>query len=272
MTGFAPDVSVLMGMYNCARTLPATLRSLAGQTHAGWELVACDDGSTDETWDVAREAADRFPGRVVLLRNEVNQGLTYSLNRCLQAARGEFLARQDADDESLPERFERQVAFLRRRPEYGWVSCAMVVSDGSQDVGVRCGVAEPTMRDLIRSSCFAHAPTMFRATVLRSVDGYRVAPHLRRGQDYDLWMRLFARGFRGYNLPDALYRVREDSGAYARKDFRNRINEAITRFHGYRTMGASPWAYLFVLRPLVVGSLPTPLLRRLHRSSLRSLP
>jgi len=110
---------------------------------------------------------------------------------------------------------------------------------------------------------------MFRAEVIRAVQGYTVAAYTRRTEDYDLWMRLFAAGYRGYNLPDPLYRVLEDTTAYARKRFRNRIDEAVTRFRGYRSMKAPLWAYLNVLRPIAIGAVPLPLLRRIHEARSR---
>lgn len=268
-----PTISVLMGMYDCAELLPAAIDSLLAQTFDDWELVACDDGSRDATWEVASDYARRHAGRITLLRNAENSGLAYTLNRCLEAARGPFLARQDADDTSTPDRFATQLRFLREHPDYGWVSTAMTVFDGARDVGVRVQKAAPDRGDLIRRSSFAHATTMFRAEVLRAVGGYRVTSYTRRRQqDYDLWMRLFGAGYRGYNLPEPLYRVREDQGAYARKRFRHRVDEAILRAHGYGAMKAPPWAYVHVLRPLAIGLLPPRMLRLIHEARTRSAP
>lgn len=259
-----PRVSVLMGMYNCAGTLAEAIESILGQTLVDWELVACDDGSTDGTWAVAKAFSSRAPGRIVLLRNQENVGLAATLNRCLAMSRGAFLARQDGDDLSEPVRFERQLSFLQANPKYAWVSSGMTVFRDGKDVGVRVGKPAPDARDLIRTSPYAHAPTMFRREALEAVGGYRALPYTRRTEDYDLWMRLHGLGFKGFNLQEPLYRVREDREAYSRKAFRFRLDEARTRIDGYRAMRTPLWAYGYVLRPILIGLLPLGVLRSYH--------
>ena len=103
-----------MGIYNCASTLEAAVRSIQAQTYTDWELIMCDDGSTDDTLAVARKLAEE-DGRIILLRNMMNRGLNYTLNKCLESATGEFIARQDGDDESVSTRFEKQVQFLQKQ-------------------------------------------------------------------------------------------------------------------------------------------------------------
>ena len=105
-------VSVIMGLYNCEATLPRALDSILEQTLAPWQLVLCDDGSTDQTYAVAKAYAQRYPEKTVLLRNPSNMGLAYTLNRCLEASTGEYVARMDGDDISLPTRLETEAAFL----------------------------------------------------------------------------------------------------------------------------------------------------------------
>ena len=101
MTG---KISVLMGIYNCEDTLVSAVRSIQNQTYGNWELILCDDGSADGTFALAEQLAKK-DGRIVLLKNERNLGLNKTLNRCLAAATGEFVARMDGDVESLPHRF-----------------------------------------------------------------------------------------------------------------------------------------------------------------------
>ena len=114
-----------MGIYNCASTLAESIESLLNQTYKDFELVLCDDGSSDETYQEAKKYADQYDN-IILLRNETNRGLNYTLNRCAQVASGEYFARQDGDDLSLPERFEKEVAILAKHPEISLVSSAMI--------------------------------------------------------------------------------------------------------------------------------------------------
>ena len=122
-------VSIIMGVFNCSDTLSDALDSILAQTYQNWELILCDDGSTDDTYRVASEYCGRYPGKIVLLQNEKNMGLNHTLNRCLAAATGVYIARMDGDDISLPERLSLEVAFLDAHPEYAIVSCPMIYFD-----------------------------------------------------------------------------------------------------------------------------------------------
>ena len=85
-----PEISVIMGMYNCADTLSEAIESILNQTMKEWELIMCDDGSSDATYEVAELYMKRYPEKMILLRNRENRGLNYTLNRCLKAAKGKL--------------------------------------------------------------------------------------------------------------------------------------------------------------------------------------
>ena len=98
-------ISVIMGIYNCASTLVEALDSLYAQTYQDFKIILCEDGSTDDTFEVAQQYASRHDN-IVLIRNDKNMGLNYTLNRCLELVDTEYVARMDGDDISLPTRFE----------------------------------------------------------------------------------------------------------------------------------------------------------------------
>ena len=108
----AVKISVLMGIYNCAATLPEAIDCILAQTESSWELILCDDGSADDTYAVAQSYAEKYADQIVLLKNDKNMGLNYTLNRCLAAAKGEFVARMDGDDLCSPDRFQKELAAL----------------------------------------------------------------------------------------------------------------------------------------------------------------
>ena len=85
-------VSVIMGIYNCEKTLPAALDSLFAQTFTGWKLIMCDDGSADGTYAAAEEYRLKYPEKIILIKNEKNEGLNCTLNRCLALADTEYVA------------------------------------------------------------------------------------------------------------------------------------------------------------------------------------
>jgi glycosyltransferase EpsE len=229
-----------MATYDCADTVAEALESVAAQTWTQWELVVCDDASTDDTVAVLEEFSVRHPGRVTILRNAENRRLSYSLNRCLDVATGEFVARMDGDDRCAPTRFETQVAYLREHPELHLVGTAMRRFDdeGPKDVVVL--PASPDRWSMRRGVAFAHATVMVRREVYAALGGYTVSPRTVRGQDKDLWFRFFDAGFSGANLPQPLYEVREDAAAVRRRDLRTRVNTFRTSMYGYRLLGY-PW-------------------------------
>ena len=105
-----------MGIYNCADTLSEAIDSIINQTYTNWQLILCDDCSTDNTYNVAKSYQEKYPEKIVLVRNEVNSRLAFSLNHCLKYADGEFIARMDGDDISVSNRFEVQLKFLNDHP------------------------------------------------------------------------------------------------------------------------------------------------------------
>src|SRR5690625_6467474 len=112
-----PKVSVIMGIYNCSEPLQYSINSIMDQSYTNMELIMCDDGSTDDTFSIAKKYADEFHN-ITVLQNERNYGLAYSLNKCLEFTKGEYIARQDGDDRSTTFRFEKQVQVLDAYDEF----------------------------------------------------------------------------------------------------------------------------------------------------------
>ena len=241
-------ISVIMGIYNCADTLPEAIESILAQTYPDWELILCDDCSSDGTYAVAESYANKYPGKILLLRNEVNSWLAYSLNRCLELASGEYVARMDGDDRSLPDRFEKQLSYLRAHPEVDLVGTAMqrFSSRGIADIDRK---PEHPDRFTLRTTVpFNHATILTYRRIYDALGGYTVAERTNRGQDYDLWFRFFHAGFSGANMQEPLYLVREDLDAIKRRSFKVRWNAFKTTRYGYRLLGYPKW---WIIRPAV---------------------
>jgi len=207
-----PKVSVVMSVYNSERYLLEAVESILRQTFTDFEFIIVDDGSTDGTWEILTSYATEDP-RIVLIRNEKNIGLTQSLNKGLVLARGEYIARQDADDVSEPERLEKQVAYLEAYPLVGLVGTAYEIISG--DGQLLTTVYPPTdngalQERLLEGNCFCHGAVVFRRICLAHVGGYREA--FRTAQDHDLWLRI-SEHFDLASLPDRLYRYRFHSTA-----------------------------------------------------------
>jgi glycosyltransferase involved in cell wall biosynthesis len=197
-----PAISVLMPVCNAGRFLAPAVESVLAQTFSDFELIAIDDGSSDESGKVLANFAARDPR--IRLFSHGNQGIVATLNRALELARAPLVARMDADDICRPDRFGKQVAYMQHHPEIAAVSGAMDVIDES-DTYLRTD-AFPTLPDAIDSellhrSCVCHPAVMARTAVLRSLGGYR--RNVQYAEDYDLWLRMSEVG-RIANLPDVL--------------------------------------------------------------------
>lgn len=262
-------VSIIMGIYNCAQTLPEAIDSILAQTYTDWELIMCDDGSTDETMMVAQSYRERYPDRIVVLKNEHNQGLNRTLNRCLRYAAGSYIARMDGDDLSVPERLEKEAAFLDTHPEYAIVSCPMIYFDENGEWGKGNMAAFPQKEDFISGTPFCHAPCMVRADAYRAVGGYSEDRRTLRAEDYYLWFCMYAAGYRGANLQEHLYKMRDDENAYRRRKFSYALNEAYVRFSGYRMLKLPVRYYPYALRPILVRLIPAGVYRLLHHRKKR---
>lgn len=265
----APKISILMGIYNCEKTLPDAIDSILAQTYSNWELILCDDGSADNTYAVAESYQNQHPERIILLKNEHNLGLNRTLNHCLEYATGDYIARMDGDDLSLPERFEKELCFLEENPEYAIVSCPMIYFDENGDWGKGRCVRFPKPIRLLFGTPFCHAPSMVRAEAFRAVGGYSENPKTMRAEDYYLWFCMYAAGYRGANLPEHLYKMRDDENAYKRRKFKYALNEVYVRLQGYRMLKLPVIGYAFALRPILVNLLPGWLYRLLHRIRMR---
>lgn len=242
-------ISVLMGVRNCEHTLAAAMDSLLAQTYENWEVIVCDDASTDGTYAVAQEYAARYPERIRLLRNKEQSFLAFSLNRCLKEATGEFVARMDGDDVSLPERFEKQAAFLHAHPEVAIVGSFMQrLNDRGERGAVVRAEAYPDRFTPHRGAVFLHATVLGRKDVFDSLGGYTVLPRTQRGQDLDLWFRFLHAGYQGANLQEVLYLVRENESALRRRTAHTRWINFQTMLYGYRLL-SYPWYWY--RKPLV---------------------
>lgn len=262
-------ISIIMGIYNCASTLMDAVDSILNQTYGSWKLIMCDDGSTDHTAEIAERYRRQYPEKIFLIQNQTNMGLNFTLNHCLKYADTEYIARMDGDDISLPERFEKEVRFLDSHPEYAVVSCPMIYFDENGDFRTGKGGGEPDINSLAHRTPFCHAPCMVRREAYEAVGGYSVAENRLRVEDWDLWVRMYEKGYRGFNLSEPLYKMRDDRNAYRRRRFRYRVNEASVAASAVKKLKLSPVKYIYTLRPLIVGLLPKSVYRALHRFKMR---
>lgn len=232
-----PKVSVIMGIYNCEKTLAEAIDSILNQTYANWELIMCDDGSTDGTYAIAEQYKKNYPNKIVLLKNKQNMKLSYTLNRCLEAATGTLIARMDGDDRSRPERLSIQVHFLMTHPAVHLVGTDMQCFDEEGKHGIRHAAANPNKMTIRQTTPFFHATIMTYKKIYEALGGYTVGKRAERIEDVELWFRFFHHGFSGANIPEVLYDVREDYDSIRRRKISERWNSFRTLVWGYQLLG-----------------------------------
>lgn len=201
-----PKVTVLMAVYNGEHYLRETIDSILAQTFQDFEFLIVNDGSADSTQEIIQSYDD---SRIRLVNNERNIGLTRSLNKGLELAKGEFIARQDADDVSQPERLAKQVAFLETHPEVALLGTGYQEIDAQGNLigegNLPCTCTQIRW-DLLFYSPFIHSAVMWRKNyVLEQVGFYNES--YSYAQDYDLWCRI-ARTLQVANLSESLVKYR----------------------------------------------------------------
>lgn len=260
----APLVSVLLSVFNekDEALLFAAVRSIIEQTCTDWEMILYDDGSDAAGREAIRRAASLDP-RIHHIIGAENRGLAYGLNESLKVARGRYIARLDDDDISAPDRLARQVAFLEAHPEYQWVGCNLELFDAEGSWGRRIFPAVPQKRDFLKYSPYAHPSVIFCRETLDATGGYRKR---RKAEDYEIFMRLHAEGYQGYNLQECLYYYREDRRFSRPHTYASRVEEVRVRYKGFQRLGIlNPGTLPYVIKPLLVGLLPRSAARYKHR-------
>lgn len=211
----APEVTVVMSVYNGAAALPATLQSVLDQQGCDFEFIVVNDGSADDSGRILDEWAARDARLRVI--HQANAGLTRALMRGCAEARGEFLARQDGGDVSLPGRLARQVERLKAKPAAVAVSChtrfvgpqgeALYESSITADA-LNAGLKGQVDGKLIGPS--HHGSVTMRRDAYLAAGGYRAPFYF--AQDIDLWTRLAEKGPFAV-VPEALYEARVEPGS-----------------------------------------------------------
>lgn len=211
-----PQVDVVMPVYNAEAYVAEAVVSILRQSFSDFRLVCIDDGSTDRSSDILDRLASHDP-RLTIIRQK-NEGLVGALNVGLSVCTAELIARMDADDIAMPDRFASQVKYLEAHPEVIAVGTAILEMDSDTDpLGIERFATEHEQIDdamLRLKTGMAHPSVMMRREVVQSLGGYRV--DFEWVEDIDLWLRMAETG-RLANLPEVLlcYRQHTSSGTWS---------------------------------------------------------
>jgi glycosyltransferase involved in cell wall biosynthesis len=199
-----PLVSVVIPAFNAEKYIVECMESICRQTYPFLELLVIDDASTDGTCEILKQIHDP---RISIIRNPINRGLAASVNQAIRIAKGNYIARMDADDIALPSRIEKQVHFLETRPEVSIVGTAMK-SIGYGSFIHRFPLSHDACKaQLLFNVCFGHPTVMIRKNVFDSPENFYLEELQQYSEEYELWCRLVNR-FRFANLPEVLLHYR----------------------------------------------------------------
>lgn len=231
-----------MSVFNGAQYLEDSISSILNQSFANFEFIIIDDASEDDSSSIVKKFASQDK-RIKIIKNNRNLGLTRSLNEGLKVARGKYIARQDADDLSLPERLQIQYSYLENHPEMSLIGSSAVFIDGQgKKIGhyLKKDNPQKTAQTLTRRNCILHPSIMFR--------NKRVYPHTKNfgvgmyrekfyyAQDYDLYLTLLTAGEKITNLPQCLIKYRYYRGSLSFKNLKiqKRFAQKAREFYNQR--------------------------------------
>lgn len=211
-----PLVSVIMPVYNARRYLRDAIESVRSQTISDFEFLIVDDGSTDSSWELLRSYAKKDK-RIRLYRNSPNQGLVGSLNSIISKTRGKYIARMDADDVSLPDRFERQVAILESRPEI--VACGgqeYIIDEQGKTIAEKYFPTDPnTCYNMLMNVMVIQPPLlMAQGDVFRKL---RYDNHIFKNDDISMHFKLLKYG-KFTNVDGIIFKYRRVQNSLTHKN------------------------------------------------------
>jgi len=254
----SPKVSVIMSVYNGMPFLEEAVKSVLGQTYKNFEFIIIDDASTDESWNYLQKLRDK---RVKITKNEKNMGLAASLNIALKRAQGDYVARMDADDVSLPKRFQVQIEYMQLNPLVDM--CGTWVDLIDKEGNVLGEKKYPTTNKAIKKSLVYYSPIVhptliIKSNVLRQLNGYN--PKFDMAEDYELLSRAKNK-FRMSNVPQKLLLWRLEEERRSRREMRKMDKiELSVKLEALRRDGLTLSALLGLSKKLLLTYLlPFPL-------------
>lgn len=269
------SISVLMSVYKSEKSsyLDRALKSIwDDQTLKPDEIILVEDGPLGEDLnEVVNRWKERLSDRLVLLYNEVNLGLTKSLNKGIKYVRSEYIARMDSDDISDPLRFERQFNYLQEHPGIDVLGGALQeFNDENSNLNVRHYPLSPEQcrEYIVKASPLAHPTVMMRRRIFD--EGITYNEQYRTSQDIALWFELLSKGYSIANIPEVTILFRRDDAVFKRRNRSKAINEFKIYMSGIKRLyGVYTFAYLYPMFRLVFRLLPTFVVKWIYGSSIR---
>jgi len=203
--GLKPKITVLMPVYNGEKFLRESVESILNQTYKDFEFLIIDDGSMDKSLEILESYDDK---RIKIVKNKGNLGLVKSLNKGLTLANGKYIARMDADDIAISDRFEKQLDFMEKNSEIG--VCGGCIRDFGSEKGF--WKAPLSHGEIMVGMLFGvktyHPTVIIRKAVIQELDKYYNEEY-KHAEDYEFWVRLALKGIKFANIGDLVLMYRK---------------------------------------------------------------
>lgn len=266
-----PKVSIIMSVYNGEEFLKDSILSVLNQTYKDFEFIIVNDGSTDNSLEII-EDLQKSDGRIRIINNNQNLGLTKSLNLGLLESKGEYIARLDAGDISLPERIEKQADFLDNNKDIGLVGTWMYIINAKGDIinEIKYPTEDKKIRKaLINYNPFAHSSIMLRRSILPKIDIYN--EEYKYAQDYKLYIDLY-HYTEFANISMTLVEYRKSSNSITSRKNKKQMSFANkARINAIKLGYYSKWNYIYVVKYYLISLIPTKLkflIKKIYENTL----
>ena len=252
-----PKVSIIMAVYNGEEFLRDSILSVLNQTHKDFEFIIVNDGSSDNSLKII-EDFQKNDSRIKIVNNNQNLGLTKSLNIGFIESKGEYIARLDSGDISLPKRIEKQVNFLDVHKNIGLVGTWMYIINTKGDIIKE--IKYPTedkelKRDLINYNPFVHSSIMLRRGILPKIDIYK--EEYKYAQDYNLYFELLPH-ISFANIPIFLVKYRMSPKSITSTKNKKQMSFANrARIKAIKLGYYSKWNYVYIIKNFLISLIPT---------------
>lgn len=252
-------ISVVIPTYNASNSIETAIDSVLNQTYQNFEIIIIDDLSKDDTWNKLLKIKNK-DSRIFIFQNEKNSKSAFTRNQAIDKAKGEYIALLDDDDYWDSNKLEKQLEFLESNEDIDFVGTNAFIWDRKGTYGEIRKPMYPNKNDLVKTSPFVNPSVMFRKKTIQAVGGYRVSSETVRGQDYDLFLRMYVEGMKGANLQENLTYYFKDSDYFNKISWQSRIGEAKFRYRNFKKMGVLLQNFHYVVKPIVAIFIPNKLM------------
>nr|WP_162607019.1 glycosyltransferase [Lactobacillus gallinarum] len=254
-----------MGTYNAQNAIKESVRSIEKQTYQNWEFIICDDCSQDATKEILDKIA-KEDDRIKVIYNSKNEGLAKSLNHCLEYVHGNYIARMDSDDISLPKRLEIEMKYLLSNPSVDIVGTNMIVFDENGDRGIMKYPKVVNDEAFLHGNPFAHPTILAKKKIFTDTGGY--SGNIRKTEDLDLWFRVISNGFKGRNISQPLYKYHVSIKDYKRRSLKVAFEASNVYWKGYTKLNIPWYRRGHFIKPIVSALLPHKVMFWYHQRKL----